>query len=108
MVTELSWPFLISFMISFILPLLVGLVTKWSTNPALKSVLLLLLSTVTAFLTELLTHVNNQDTFSWKLLVLNAIFNFVIAVAAHFGLWKPTNVTAKVQSSLVKDLPPAG
>lgn len=105
-VTELTWPVLISLLISFVIPLLVGLVTKWSTNPTLKALLLLLFASVNALLTQILVNLNDHAAFSWKVLLLNAVLNFVVAVAAHFGLWKPTNTTAKAQSSLVKDKPP--
>lgn len=87
---------LVSVLISFVLPLLVGLVTRASTSGGVKAVLLLLLSAVTAVLTQFASF--EGDGFPWATTVLTALVGFVMAVAAHFGLWKPTGTTATVQA----------
>lgn len=89
---------IIQLVISVILPLLVGLVTKWSTSPATKAILLALLSVITSGLNELLTAIVTGQTFDFGIWLVAAIGTFAIAVATHFGLWKPTEVTAVVQS----------
>lgn len=97
---------LLQLTLAVFLPVLVGLVTKWSTDPGKKAVLLLLLSVITSMLTELLESVAEGTAYDLGQGIYLAIVTFVIGVATHYGLWKPTNVTAAAQSVLVKD-PPA-
>lgn len=96
----LTWASLVSILISFVLPLLVGLVTKSSTRGGVKAVLLLFLSTDTAVLTQYAAFHGND--FPWATTLLTALVGFVMAVAAHFGLWKPTGATAQAQGMGVK------
>ncbi|MFC9341504.1 hypothetical protein ACFT0G_35820 [Streptomyces sp. NPDC057020] len=86
-------------LLSFVLPVLVGLVTTRVTGPGTKAVILLALAAADSFVTELAAgapgwHAGNA-------LVLTAV-NFVIAVASHFGLWKPTGVAHRAQSAFTK------
>jgi hypothetical protein len=84
---------IIAAMVGVVLPILVGLVTKTVTRPAVKAMLLLLLSAVTGFLTEAL----NSDVFVWQQALFAWGITFVIGVAMHFGLWNPTGVATKAQ-----------
>jgi hypothetical protein len=94
----------VSLLVGIGLPLLVGLVTKSSTNSTVKSLLLVGLSCVSGFLTEYL----NSSHFVWQQALLTSIVTFVVGVAAHYGVFVPTGVTAKAQRSLVKDKPHNG
>jgi hypothetical protein len=79
----------LAFLIAFGLPVLVGLVTTRVTSSALKAWLLLALSAVGQFVAA----VAQPGSFSWKTAVWSALLSFVISVAIHFGLWKPTGVS---------------
>lgn len=85
-------------LVSVVLPVLVGLVTKRVTHAGTKAVLLLALSTLTGLLTEVLHPVNGFDLGTAAVL---ALVSFATGVLVHFGLWKPTGVSAKAQDSLV-------
>lgn len=82
--------------ISVVLPVLVGLVTTRVTNSGIKALLLLLLTAVNGFLIELAgPHPDGYRVGS--ALILWGV-SFGTGVLAHFGLWKPTGVSAKAQS----------
>lgn len=85
---------IIGLLVGTILPLLVGLVTTRVTHEGVKAVLLAALSAITGFLTELLA----PGDFDLKTAVLTWLGAFLVAVGMHYGLWKPTSVSAKVQS----------
>lgn len=89
--------------VTVLLPVLVGLVTKVSTSGATKAVLLALLSAVTGVASALIQANENDVSVDLYRLLLSAVSVFVVAVAVHYGLWKPTTVTAKAQNSLVTD-----
>lgn len=95
--TSISTVQVASLLIGVFLPILVGFVTKEVTSPTTKSLLLLALSAVSGFLTE---FVNSAD-FVWQQALLSTIVTFVIGVATHYGLWKPTGVSAKARDTLV-------
>src|ERR1044072_1684990 len=86
-------------LIGSVLPLLVGLVTKSSTSPKVKSLMLVVLSAVTAVLTEAET----KGSFVWQQALLTFVATFSTAAVTHFALWVPTGATAKAQSMLNKD-----
>lgn len=88
-----------SLLIGVFIPILVGLVTKRSTDARVKSILLLALSGVSGFLTEFV----NSSNFVWQQALLTTVVTFVIGVATYYGLWTPTGVTAKAQDSFVTD-----
>jgi hypothetical protein len=86
--------------VSLGLPLLVGLLTKASWNRNLKAVLLLLLAALSAGITDLISAGSLDD---WKLIVQQTIINWLVAVAVHYHVWKPTGVAATVADAGVKD-----
>jgi hypothetical protein len=86
--TNLSLVQVASVLLGVVLPILVGLVTKHSTSDRVQSLLLAGLAALSGFLTEFI----NSDNFVWQQAVLTTVVTFVIAVAAHYGLWKPTGV----------------
>lgn len=90
----------LTLVVTLLLPILVGLVTKASWSGGLKAVLLLAFSAATAIISNLLAVNGPTDVGP---MVTSVITTFVIAVAVHFGFWKPTDVSTTVQSVLVKD-----
>jgi hypothetical protein len=86
--------------VSTLLPLLVGLLTKASWNGNLKAVLLLALAAVSAGATDLITAGSLEG---WKLLLEQTAVNWLVAVAVHFHLWRPTGVAAKFATLGVAD-----
>jgi hypothetical protein len=100
--TGLSTVQVASLLVGIGLPLLVGFVTKSSTSSTVKSLLLVALSCVSGFLTEFI----NSSNFVWQQALLTSIVTFVVGVAAHYGVFVPTGVTAKAQRMLVKDNKP--
>lgn len=89
----------LSAIIGVFLPIIVALVTKYSTSATTKSILLLFLSGVSSVLTELM----NDANFDFQQALFGAVMTFVIGVASLFGLWFPTGVDAKAKGVLVKD-----
>lgn len=89
----------LSAIVGVLIPILVALVTKHSTSPAVKSILLLLLSGVSGFLTEMI----NDASFNWQQALFGAVLTFVVGVASFFGLWKPTGVDAKLKETGISD-----
>lgn len=69
-----------------------ALVTKEVTSSGVKAVLLAALAGATALVTA---YVNNAGLLTQDVVVA-AIQNFVVAVAAYYGLWKPTTVAPTV------------
>lgn len=93
----------LSAMIAVVLPLLVGLVTKYSTSSRVKSLLLLALSAVSSFFTEWLATVNANADFNWQQALFGTILTFAVAVGSYLGLLKPTGVSDAAQRSLRHD-----
>lgn len=91
----------VQLLIAFILPVLVGLVTTRVTSPAIKAWLLAGLSLVTALLVELARALTAGETYDLGVALLTALPAFVVSVASHYGLWRPTGVTEKAQETLV-------
>lgn len=88
----------VQLVVAVILPVVVGLVTTKVTNSNVKAVLLLVVSALTAFLTELLASVNAGVPFDAATALLATLTTFIIGVALHYGLWRPTGVSEKAQS----------
>jgi hypothetical protein len=101
-----SWATLISLLLSFVLPLVVGLVTKASWSGGLKAVLLLALQAITQFLVSWQAADAGHLPFDWRGWLLAVGLGFVVSVASHFGLWKPTGVAASAQATGVADYSP--
>lgn len=91
----------VQFVISFVLPVLVGLVTTRVTSGRWKAVLLAGLTLVTSLLVELARTIGSGEIFDLGAALLTALPAFVVAVAGHFGLWKPTGVAEKAQTVLI-------
>jgi len=92
---------IIGLLISTVLPILTGLVTTRLTSSGLKAVILALLSAVTGLLTELAASINAGTTYDLGNGLVLALTAFLVAVSMHYGIWKPTTVSAKAQNVLV-------
>ena len=92
----------VQFTVAFILPVLVGLVTTRVTSGGIKAVLLAGLSLLTSLGVELARAITEGEAFDLGIALFAALPAFVISVASHFGLWKPTGVTEGAQSVLIK------
>lgn len=84
-----------SLLVGTVLPILVGLVTTKVTSSRTKAILLAALSAVSGFLTELIDVTQRGDVFQVDQALLTWMMTFVVAVAIHYGFWKPTGVTEK-------------
>jgi len=85
---------LLTFIVSILLPLLVGIVTTRVTSSGIRAILLAALSLVTSVVTEWIAAVQNDHPFNLYAALVTWGGVFVIAVATHFGVWKPTGVSA--------------
>lgn len=90
-------PGLLALCIQVVLPLLVGLVGS-RLSGGVKAVVLLALTAVTQLLVGWSDAVTSHHAFAWQALLLNVIVGFVVSVASHFGLWKPTTLSGRVQA----------
>ncbi|GAA0199483.1 hypothetical protein GCM10009526_22690 [Glutamicibacter creatinolyticus] len=81
-----------------VFPLLVGLVTKRATDPGRKAVLLAALSVLISLCTELAAALEAGTTYNLGMALLTGLGSFLVAVAMHYGLWKPTGVADKLQA----------
>jgi hypothetical protein len=81
---------------SVVLPVLVGLVTTREHHEGVKAVLLLALSTLNGFLVEF--GAPHPHGYSVGTAAVLAVMSFATGVLTHFGLWKPTTVTARAQA----------
>lgn len=74
------------------LPVLVGVVTKYSTRPGIKATLLAGLTLASQVLMEYVTATTAGTIFDLGQALTATIPAFTISVATHYGLWKPTGV----------------
>lgn len=95
---SLSWPLIIGLLVSTILPLIVGLVTSRVTHSGAKAVFLAGLAAATGFLSELGDALTNGTPYDIGTGLVIALTAFLVAVGLHFGIYKPTGASAKVQS----------
>jgi len=98
---NLPWPVILGMVVSVILPLIVGLVTTRVTNSGLKAVLLAALAAITGLGTELIAALNSGQTYDLGNGIVLALTSFLIAVGLHYGIYKPTTLSAKAQNVLV-------
>lgn len=97
-----TWAAFVGLLLSFALPLLVGLVTKASWPAGVKAVLLLAFQAVTQFLVAW-QAVPPGTQVDWKGWLYAVLIGFVMSVAAHFGLWRPTGAADTAQRTLIND-----
>ncbi|TFC30208.1 hypothetical protein E3O55_08540 [Cryobacterium sp. MDB1-18-2] len=85
-------------LIAVILPILVGLVTTKETSPGRKAIYLAALALVAGLLAQLLAAIQAGVTYDLFTGLIQGLGAFLIAVALHFGLWKPTGVAGAAQT----------
>jgi hypothetical protein len=90
----LNLAYWLGLLIGVVLPILVGLVTTKVTSATVKAVLLLFFTALDGFLVELSNHPHG---YSLGAAVVNWLVYFAIGVAMHFGLYKPTGMSAQAQ-----------
>lgn len=86
---------IIQLVVSTVLPLLVGLVTTRLTPSSRQALLLAGLAILSSGLTELGESIAAGTAFDFGVWLVGAVGSFVVAVAVHYGYWKPTGVTDK-------------
>jgi len=96
---------LLTFIVAIFLPLLVGLVTKVVTKPGVRAVLLALFAAIAGFLNELIAALTTGGAFNVSEALFLWVGIFVVAVATHFGIWKPTGTSTRAQAALGGDTP---
>ncbi|MFF3511521.1 hypothetical protein [Streptomyces sp. NPDC002573] len=84
--------------VTFVLPLLVGVVTTHVTAPGIQAVILLALDAANGVLVEYLAP--HPAGYSVTSAIVFALVGFVMSVASHFGLWKPTGLSYQVQKNV--------
>lgn len=95
--------FWLTFLIATILPAVTAFVTKRYASSATGALVLLLLSVVTGWATSLQA---TDGVFEIKAAVTGMFVAFVTAVAMHFGLLKPANVTGS--GGIIQEIVPGG
>lgn len=98
MVFDISLAHVLGLLLSVGLPLLVGLVTKTVTSSSTKAVLLAALAALTGLVSEWVAAVNAEVVFNIGSAALVALSAFLIGVGMHFGLFKPTGISARLQA----------
>jgi uncharacterized membrane protein len=91
-----TWVQLLSLVVTVVLPVLVGLVTTRETNPGRKALLLAALAAVTGLGTELLGALSTGTPYDLAAGLYVVLQSFVIAVALHYGLLKPTGISSRL------------
>jgi len=94
-----SWLQVITLLVTVILPLLVGLVTTRETNSSRKAVYLAILAAVTGFGSELLEAISSGTTYDAAGGLFTAVTALVVAIALHFGIYKPTGAASALQAT---------
>lgn len=97
-----NWVQVLQFVIAVLLPLLVGLVTTKVTRADVKAVLLIVLSFASGLLTEILVAAQSNLVYDLAAGLFTGLTTLVIAIAIHYGVWKPTGASEAAQNSLVK------
>jgi len=88
-----------------VLPLLVGLVTKVVTHSGTRAVLLLAFALVSSMLAELIRAWQQSEVYDLGTGLLLALPTFIIGVAMHYGIWKPTGTAHAAQAALGGERP---
>jgi hypothetical protein len=79
--------------INVFLPILVALVTKRLASGGLKAFVLLLLSAISGYLISILDAATNNIPFDFSQGTFTAVTGFIVAIATHYGIFKPALIT---------------
>jgi len=100
---EVDWVMILQFLLGAVLPGLVGLVTKRSTDPGTKAVLLLTIALVQGLLGQILDALVSHTLLNIGQALGVGLASYVLAICVHFGLMNQTGAKDKLQDTLVKD-----
>lgn len=84
---------LLTLLVSVVLPALVALLTSRLASPGVKAIALALLAALVGFLSELADALTAGTPFDAAAALMSWVTAFIVAVASHYGLLKPTGVT---------------
>jgi hypothetical protein len=87
-----STAMIVGLIVSVVIPLLSALLTRAHWPVEIVGLLTALLATANGFFTE---WANAGDRFRWQVALSTAIVSYVLAVAAHYGIWKGSTAEAK-------------
>ena len=88
----------VQLLLAVVMPVLVGLVTTRVTSAGRKAWLLAALTLITSLLIELGRAITAGTTYDLGIALIAALPAFVVSVATHYGLLKPTGISAAAQS----------
>lgn len=91
---------LLSMLLTLVLPLLVAVITTRVTSSRVKTILLLIIVAIKTLVEALISNGADYINFGWVPFLMNLIINLSFAVIMHFGVWKPTGASAKVQADV--------
>ncbi len=80
--------------VQFVLPMLVGLVTTKETNRGRQFALLTGLTLVATVITQVIEQHEKGLQINIVQIVVSAVVNLVVSLLSHYGVWKPTNLSA--------------
>lgn len=104
--TAPNWSQWLNVLINVLLPIVVAVVTSRAADGSVKALVLLVLSAASGFLTSWWGAVDAGQAFDLSQAGFTAVTGLVIAIAAHFGVWKPNGVTGS--GGFVQQAMPAG
>ncbi len=87
----------VQLLLAVVMPVLVGLVTTRVTSAGRKAWLLAALTLITSLLVELGRAITAGTTYDLGVALLTALPAFVVSVATHYGLLKPTGISGAAQ-----------
>ena len=88
----------IAIVVSVIIPAIVGLVTQHVTAPAVKGVLLTVLSLAVGVLSELGTAITNGVPYDLGVGLLTAVLSLAAAQSTYSAFYKPTGLADRLQA----------
>lgn len=98
-VLTLDLPQLLNILLAVVFPVAVGFVTTRVTRPGAKAVLLATISLASGLVSSLLAAVLAGVAFDIIGALLTGLAVWIIAVATHYGFWRPTGVADAVQAA---------
>lgn len=93
-----DWIQLLTLTVTVLLPLIVGLVTTSAVTAATKAILLAALAATSGLGAELLDALTSGQPYDLDAGLTTALAAFLIAVGLHYGLWKPTGLSRRLQA----------
>jgi hypothetical protein len=93
---------IVSLVVSVLIPLCSATLTRAHWPVELLGVLTMALAVVNGFFTE---WADAGSHFDWQVALSRAVVSFVLAVAAHYGVWKGTATTSKLIAFPTKRTP---